>query len=517
MNSLKLEPSAFATVAMKSNFEEFARCQPAAVAVIDTDGTRWASGELNRMIEIFAHTWLSAGLDAGDAIAIVAPNCTEYLAAYLGGIRAGLFVVPVNWHLSETELAFLLRESEAKAVVVHERLGVSRLDAIATLMRDALRIVVGEAPGYTPLRNLQRRASPSLEERCPGRVMAFTSATTGKPKAVILPQDNAEAATQRTIRWHESLGINTGDGNVHLCSSMLYHSAPLQRAITALEMGHCVVLVDRWHPELLLELIDRYAVTTTFMVPTMFVRLLKLDEMLRNAYDTSSLRFVVHAGAPCPVEIKRRMLDWWGPVIWESYGAAEVQGTIVSAAEWLRYPGTVGRPIPGSAVKILDAEGAELPVGQVGRIYIRPYTGDRFTYMNDEEKTRRCYSGDFITVGDLGYVNEQGYLFVCDRETDLIISSGMNIYPAEIESLLIQHPLVNDCAVVGVEHAVLGEVPKAFVQTTSGAKQGPELSTELLLFLRARLSATKLPKRIEYTDRIPRDPSGKLYRRQLRS
>lgn len=500
----------------QQNFEWFARSEPQAVAVIDYDGSPWTRSELNGLAHGLGQTWLRAGLEAGDAIAIVAPNCAEYLAAYLAGIRTGLFVVPVNWHLAEAELAFVLRQSGAKTVIAHERLGSARLKAIAKSMPGKLRLAIGRAPGYTPLQvSMQHDTTPSLNGRAMGRVMAFTSATTGRPKAVLLPRGNAAVALQRIIRWHESLGIKPGDGNVHLCASMLYHSAPLEGATTALQMGHRVVLVDRWQPELLLELIERHKVTTTFMVPTMFVRLLKLEEPLRNSHDTGSLRFVVHAGAPCPVEVKHRMLDWWGPVIWESYGAAEGQGTVVSPEEWLRYPGTVGRPIPGSAIKILDSSGVELPPGEIGRIYLRPHTGDRFVYKHDAQQKYRCYSGDFITVGDLGYLNKQGYLFICDRETDLIISSGMNIYPAEIETQLVQHPQVLDCAVIGVAHPLLGEVPKAYIQTTRETPQGPELSAELLRFLGARLSAMKLPKRIQYVDRIPRDPTGKLYRRRL--
>jgi len=248
----------------------------------------------------------------------------------------------------------------------------------------------------------------------------------------------------------------------------------------------------------------------------MFVRLVKLPPAVRERYSTASLRFVTHGAAACPPDVKRAMLEWWGNIIWESYGATEVQGTIVNAEEWLRYPGTVGRPMPGSAVKILDIDGNELPPLEVGFIYLTPHTGDRFEYKGDPEKTRRSYRGDFVTVGDLGYLNEDGYLFICDRSNDLIISSGMNIYPAEIETVLVQHRLVADCAVLAEPHELLGEVPKAFVQLVPGATPGPTVTADLLHFLGERLAAMKLPKRVEYVSELPRDPNGKLYKRLLR-
>jgi long-chain acyl-CoA synthetase len=209
------------------------------------------------------------------------------------------------------------------------------------------------------------------------------------------------------------------------------------------------------------------------------------------------------------------MLEWWGPVIWEAYGATEVQGTVASPEEWLRFPGTVGRPLPGSAIRILDPEGGDLPCGSVGRIYLKSHTGDSFEYKGDPAKTRQSYNGEYVTVGDLGYMNEHGYLFICDRDDNLIISSGMNIYPAEIEAQLIDHPGVRDCAVVAQSHELLGQVPKAIIELEPGFVSGPRLSQDILQFLQARLSPMKLPKRIEYTVRIPRDPNGKLYKRRL--
>ncbi|HEX5421708.1 MAG TPA: AMP-binding protein [Gammaproteobacteria bacterium] len=498
------------------SFFHFASRERNSLAVVDPQCKAWTRGSLADLAHRAARASRAAGLRPGDALGILAPNCAEYLAIYLGGIEAGLCVVPLNWHLADDELAFVLEEAGVRALFAHARLGVISAVASRVLEPGAVRVSIGHLPGFTPLEDFTACQAPEPMPGPRGRVMPFTSATTGRPKAVILPDRNADAARAKTIAWHRSLGIEPQDANVHLCASMLYHSAPLEGAVTALEMGHAVVLVDRPQPETLLERIDRYRVTTSFMVPAMFVRLLKLPSRVRRRYSTASLRFVVHGGAPCPVEVKRRMLEWWGPIIWESYGAAEGQGAIVDAANWLRRPGTVGRPIPGCRIKILDGAGRELPAGEVGFVYLEPHTGDRFEYKGKPEATRASYRGSFITVGDLGYLDDEGFLFLRDRRADLIISSGMNIYPAEIEQVLLEHPAVADCGVCGEPHELFGEVPKAVVQPAEGVVPGPPLTAELLQFLAEKLSPMKLPKRFEYTNELPRDPTGKLRRRYLR-
>ncbi|HEX6996824.1 MAG TPA: AMP-binding protein [Gammaproteobacteria bacterium] len=501
-------------------FLRFVARDPEKVAVVDHTGAHWTRGELGALVARLARAFAAAGLAPGDAIAIVAPNCAEYLAVYLAGVYAGLSIVPVNWHLSPSETEHILDDSGARAVVVHERLGEKKLASLASAgERAELRLSVGRAAGFLPLDAfVAPHSSAPLEAPPSGRMMAYTSATTGRPKAVRLPPRDGLRTLEHIVAGNRFFGILPEDGNVHLCGSMLYHSAPLAGCEVALHMGHPVVLVDAWEPELLLRLIERHRVTTTFMVPAMLVRLLKLPEPVRRRYSVASLRFVVHGAAPCPSETKRAMIEWWGDVLWEAYGATETPGTIVSAADWLRRPGTVGKPYPGgaAAVKIMDEDGRELPPGEVGLVYLLPGSGERFEYRGDPEKTRACYRGDFVTVGDLGYLDEEGYLFLCDRSTDLIISSGMNIYPAEIEMALVQHPLVRDCAVLGEPHALLGEVPKAYVQLEAGAAGGPAMTAELLRFAGARLAAMKLPKRFEYVERVPRDPNGKLYRRLLR-
>lgn len=502
---------------MDVGFQYFAEQQPEFIALVDPSGREWSRGELAALANRLARALIASGLAEGDAIAIIAPNCAEYLAVYFAGLQAGLSVVPINWHLAEEEIAFVLRDSEVRAIFAHEDLGPKLLAGVQAKRANAEHLIaIGTAAGYVPMSEfIATHSEAPLGTGNTGRMMAYTSATTGRPKAVKLPQRDGNETLGQIVPVNRMLGILPEDDNVHLCASMLYHSAPLGGVEVALQMGHRVILVGRWQPELLLQLIDRHRVTTTFMVPAMFIRLLKIPKNAREGYSTASLRFVMHGAAPCPLDIKRQMIEWWGDVIWEAYGATEAQGTLVSAKEWLQRPGTVGKPMPGSALKILDEAGHELSPFEVGQVYIQPRMGDWFEYKGDEAKTRASYRGEFVTVGDLGYVDEEGYLFLCGRANDLIISSGMNIYAAEIETVLVQHPLVRDCAVIGEPHALLGEVPKAFVELEPGADGGSMRTAELLRFLGQRLSAMKLPKRIEYVDRLPRDPNGKLFKRLL--
>lgn len=499
---------------MTLGFERFTKLDPDALALVAPSGREWTRGDLSQLVNRVTRALQAGGLAGGQAIAILAPNCAEYAAIYLAGIQAGLAVVPVNWHLAPDEICYILADSQPRALFVHETLEIAA--TIGAEYGSRARVVcIGEHDGLTSLEQFIAGHSPDPVPPGPdGWMMAYTSATTGRPKAVDRVAVDRAETLEKIARANKTLGILPEDGNVHLCASMMYHSAPLAGVDVALQFGHPAIIAGSWTPELLLSLIDRYRVTTTFMVPSMFIRLLKLPLEVRNRYSTSSLRFLLHGAAPCPPEVKERILDWFGDVVWEAYGSTEASGTIVNSAEWRKYPGTVGRPIHGSAVKIYDAAGNELPPGRVGLVYIRPHT-EHFVYKGDEEKTGRAYIGEFLTVGDLGYLNEEGYLFLCGRSGDLIISSGMNIYPAEIETVLVLHPAVTDCAVLPEPHELLGEVPKAFVQLEAGQVGGPRMTIDLLKYLSARLSPMKVPKRIAYVERIPRDPNGKLFKRKL--
>jgi long-chain acyl-CoA synthetase len=503
---------------MDVGLRHFAEKNPHATAIVDPQGRHWSRGEFCGLVDQLTHAFADSSLRPGDAVAILSPNCAEYLAVYFAGLQTGLFVVPINFHLAEAEIEFVLADADCRAVISNAALGPNLLTAIERMRPNGAHLIsIGEAPGYTSLAELVRnRPATRPDTITPGRMMAYTSATTGRPKAVKLPPQNAQAALERIVRANAVLGTFPEDDNTHLGTSMLYHSAPLRGAQVALEMGHRVVLVDLWRPEQLLQLIDEFRVTTTFMVPAMMVRLVRLPQSVRERYSVRSLRFVAHGGAPCPADVKRAIIEWFGPVVWETYGSTEASGTLVNSEEWLKYPGTVGRPFLGSGIKICDEHGQELPPNRPGLIYILPHTGDRFEYKGDPEKTQRAYRGDYVTVGDIGYLNEQGFLFLLDRSANLIISSGMNIYPAEIETVLAQHPAVADCAVLGVPHELLGEVPKAFVQLEPDYRPGPEMTLALLQYLGSRISPAKVPKRIEYLAGIPRDPNGKLYKRLLR-
>jgi long-chain acyl-CoA synthetase len=282
-----------------------------------------------------------------------------------------------------------------------------------------------------------------------------------------------------------------------------------------MHLGHPVVLMDRWTPEGCLERIERYRVTVSHMVPTQFHRLLGLPEAVRKRYDVSSVRTMVHAAAPCPIEIKQRMLDWWGDAIHEYYAATEGGGTIVTPQEWRRHPGTVGRPWPGAEIRILDDAGTECPPGTPGVVYMKLGQAD-FEYHKDEAKTNASRRDGYFTVGDIGYKNEEGYLFLCDRKNDMIISGGVNIYPAEIEAVLLTHPKVADAAVFGIPHADWGEEVKAVVEPAPGVPGNTALSEEILGFCADKLAKYKTPKTIDFIAEMPRDPNGKLYKRKLR-
>jgi long-chain acyl-CoA synthetase len=310
-------------------------------------------------------------------------------------------------------------------------------------------------------------------------------------------------------------GITPGDGHVHICGSPLYHTAVLAFSSTSLHLGHPVVLMDKWTPEAMLDRIERYRVTHSHMVPTQFHRLLALPDEVRAKYDVSSLRNMIHAAAPCPVDVKRRMLEWWGPVIYEYYAATEGGGTLVTPEQWLAKPGTVGTPWPNSEIRILDDDGNDAPTGEPGTVWMK-LPGLEFEYFKDKDKTEANRREGFFTVGDIGYLDADGYLFLCDRKSDMIISGGVNIYPAEIEGELLAHPKVADAAVFGIPHPDWGEEIKALIEPADGVEPGDALTDELATFLAGRLAKFKLPRSYDYTTEMPRDPNGKLYKRKLR-
>jgi long-chain acyl-CoA synthetase len=505
---------------------------PDQLAVVEPDGRTISYGELAARADLIGRGLQALGLKPGDVVAGLLPNCGDGLALTFAALETGLYVVPVNWHLAAPEVAYILQDSGAQAFVAHERFAEKAIAAAdqAGIAADARFAVgddqagddlTGDGPGisgFIPLSDLGDDGSTARPSpRTAGTLMVYTSGTSGRPKGVRRPLTGEDPDTvPMASPWFFGLfGIKPFDGHVHLCCSPLYHTAVLNFATISLQLGHPVVLMDRFEPEEMLRLIDRYKTTHSHMVPTQFRRLLALPEATRAKYDMSSLRAMIHGAAPCPHEVKRRMLDWWGPVVIEYYAASEGGGTAIMAADWLERPGSVGRAWPGSEVRVFDPEGNDMPAGEPGKVYMRMGTAT-FDYYKDEEKTLASRARGMFTVGDIGYLDEDGYLYLCDRSSDMIISGGVNVYPAEIESELSCHPAVADVAVFGIPHDDWGEEIKAVVQPMAGLQPGDALTTELMAYLAGRVAKFKLPRTIDYVGELPRDPNGKLYKRKLR-
>jgi long-chain acyl-CoA synthetase len=493
-----------------------ARERPDLVSVVDPDGRRLTYRELADAADRYGRGFQAMGLRPGDAIVMMLPNGFDLTSVYFGTFQTGLYVVMANWHLVGPEVAYLIEDSGAKAFVAHERFAEVAADAAARSGVPA-RFAVGDVPGFEPLELLGAGEVGRPDTRTAGSPMLYTSGTTGRPKGVrraLTGADPDEVPPQAT--WFFGIfDLHPFDGHVHLCGSPMYHTAVLNFVANSVQLGHPAVLMDRWRPEEMLALIERHRVTHSHMVPTQFRRLLELPAETRERYDVSSLRQMIHGAAPCPPEVKRRMLDWWGPVVTEYYAATEGGGTVISAAEWLSRPGSVGRPWPGSVVRVLDESGSPVPAGTPGLVYMRMGTSS-FSYHKDEAKTAASRAGDLFTLGDIGYLDEDGYLYLCDRKSDLIITGGVNVYPAEIENELACHPKVADVAVFGVPNADWGEEIKAVVQPAPGVRGDEALTAELLAFATDRLAKFKIPRTVDYLEELPRDPNGKLYKRKLR-
>lgn len=499
-------------------FWKIAEADPDRLAVVDPEYNETTAGELYDLTNQIVHGLRELGLKSGDQVTTVLPNCLEQLAVCLAAYQAGFYVTTVNWHLAGPEIAYILTDSETKSLIVSDQFTkeVERAMAEANV---ANTFSIGEVAGCRPFAELTANQPTERPDNLTvGSFMFYTSGTTGRPKGVrraLLDMHPDEAASSSGGLFF-LLGIQAHEDNVHITQAPLYHTAVNVWATTSLHMGHSVVLMDRWTPEGALERIDRCKVTQSHMVPTMFHRLLQLPEEVKDKYDVSSLRRMIHAAAPCPKETKMKMLEWWGDSIWEYYAATEGGGTYVSPQEWRQHPGTVGKPWPGSKVIVVDEAGDELPPGQSGTIYMQ-MEGQKFAYYKDEDKTSKARLGDFFTVGDVGYFNEDGYLFLNDRSTDMIIVGGVNIYPAEIEGALLQCPLVGDAAVFGIPNVDTGEEIKAVVELGEAVEVSQDEAREQIMeHLRDRIAKQKWPRSLDFTDEMPRDPNGKLYKRRLR-
>ncbi len=494
-------------------FWTIAERHPDRLAIVDAAGGRTTFGTLYRQANQLAHGLRAAGLGTGDVVATVLPNSVEAVALTLATSQIGLYLVPANYHLTGGEIAYVLADSGTKVLVAHER-----FTQAAEGLDIAQRFAVGQINGFTPYWELLDGQPESLPaERTAGALMTYTSGTTGRPKGVrraLSGMDPHQAGEFGTFLFHVYGIPMLGDG-VHLVTAPMYHTAVTNHVTAALNSGHAVVLMDGWTPEGMLARIHEHRVTSTHLVPTMFHRMLRLPDEERARYDVSSMTHAVHGAAPCPIATKRAMVDWWGPVIYEYYAASEGGGTLATPEDFEKKPGSVGRPWAISEIAVTDDDGVRLPPGEPGTVWIK-MGAQTFKYHGDEEKTRNSWRDGFFTVGDAGYLDGDGYLYLCDRKSDMIIAGGVNIYPAEIEAVLLQHPDVADCAVFGVPDDDLGEQVKAAVEPMPGTATDDAQAERLIAYCRETLAGFKCPRSVDFLPDFPRDPIGKVHKRRLR-
>ena len=492
--------------------------QPAFIMANSGESVTYA--ELQARTNRLAHLFRTRGLKRLDHYAIFMENNSRYLETCGAGERAGLYYTCVNSYLTAGELAYIVNNSQSRILITSvAKLDVAR-EALHQCPKVELCIVADGSSEGDRIVGLRDATSglpkTPIEDECIGTAMLYSSGTTGRPKGILRPLPEQPPTQQLPIFDFLQKLWRYREGMIYLSPAPLYHAAPQAAVNLAIRMGGTVIIMESFDPERYLELVEKWSVTHSQLVPTMFSRMLKLPEAVQSRYDVSSLEIAVHAAAPCPAAVKDDMIRCWGPIIHEYYGATEGLGfTACNSAEWLAHRGTVGRVLLGE-LHILDEDMKECPAGTSGTVWFK--TATPFEYFNDPDKTREARSADgtMSTVGDVGYVDKDSYLYLTDRATFTIISGGVNIYPQECENLLITHPKIADAAVFGVPNADLGEEVKAVVQPMPGVEAGPDLAEELILFCSQSLSRQKVPRSIDFEDQLPRLPTGKLYKRLLR-
>jgi long-chain acyl-CoA synthetase len=460
-----------------------------------------------------------AGVGRRGNVTVLLPNVVEFLWAYRGCAWSGRRFTPMSWRWSVDEATYVVDNCEADIVIAHSRFAETAHQAAAALPVERRISVGGPIDGFLPFEDFVAGCSTAdLDQPLAGDTMLYTSGTTGRPKGVLRPMAPDMPPPSRVGRGGMMM-LQTYLGGepdrVHLVAAPLYHSGPVSYCEGASLLGADVVLMDGWDAVEFLHLIELHGVTSTFVVPIHFVRLLKLSPEARARYDLSSLRLVVHGAAPTAVEVKRKMIEWFGPILFEFYGGTEGGGISISSQEWLRKPGSVGRPYnPAVQMRILDDTGTPCPAGIEGTVYFRQ--PDAVTYKDDPEKTRDAHRGDLMTLGDIGYLDDDGYLFLCDRRADMIITGGVNVYPAQIESVLLDHPAIADCCVVGAPDDEWGEAVHAVVQLRPGAVLDDALGDDLRRWCGDRLAGYQVPRAFFAVDELPRTETGKMARQVVR-
>lgn len=485
-------------------------------AVIMSDGTGSLTfGELELLANQGAHFLRERTIRSGETIAICLKNCADFFVIYWAGQRTGLHIVPIPTHLTAAEVAYIVDDSEARMLVTDRPEAgiqdiIGELSALGTKQCEILGLEAWTQGSAT-------RPDFPIDDEVAGFHMLYSSGTTGKPKGIKSSHTGGPAcvAHPRAQAMGQTYGFNM---NARLLiPAPLYHAAPLIYSTMAQRLGSTIVVMPKFDAEEVLRLTADHGITFLQLVPTMFVRMLNLPEATRTKYDLSSLTHILHSAAPCPVHVKQKMLEWLGPIIYETYAGSESNGsTLIGPLEWLERPGSVGRANLGT-LRICDDAGQELPTGEDGMIYFEG--GQQFQYWKNTERTKNArhpIHKDWSTLGDIGHVDAEGYLYLTDRKSFMIISGGVNIYPQEVENLLLKHPEVADAAVIGIPCEDMGEQMKAIIQPVDWAASGDALASRLMDFCRESLSRVKCPRSIDFERVLPREETGKLYKRKLR-
>lgn len=501
------------------SIDKNASATPEKPALVMSDtGERVTFAELNARSIRLARLFRERRIEAGSHIAVMMENNPRYHEVCWAAQRAGLHYTPINWHLTESEAAYILGDCDAEAFIVSHALAPLAASLLKHIPPARLRLMVGGTQGgfedYEGAAS--RQSTQPLPDESDGSYMFYSSGTTGRPKGIKRLLDNSPFGTPTGLQILMRGLYGFDPDTVYLCPAPLYHAAPLAWSMAVQGLGGTAVVMPQFDALEALRTIETCRVTHAQFVPTMFIRMLRLSETERRRFDISSLKVAVHAAAPCPIEIKAQMIEWWGPIIFEYYSGSEGAGfTAISSKEWLQHKGSVGRPMTG-AIHIVNERGEEVPAGETGLIYFEG--AQKFEYHKDRKKTADVFNEmGWSTLGDIGHLDCDGYLYLTDRKSNMIISGGVNIYPQEAENVLASHPAIQDVAVIGIPNAEFGEEVKAVVELIDRSAASEQLAQEIIAHARERLAAYKCPRSVDFVDQLPRQPNGKLLKRELKT